>query len=163
MKVCTKCGVTLPIANFKRDSSRKGGRYPSCSLCVSAQFKNSYWSNPEKFRARTKAWTQNNPDKKKAARADDYARNSGRYKRKAGEWARKHPARRLAYKNKATQRVAAHYVRNLLRNDSAGYLRGLPIPDSLIELKTTIIKAKRLCKKLKQSKSSETRSSNTLP
>jgi NAD-dependent SIR2 family protein deacetylase len=62
MKRCTKCGEDKPPVEFRRDRSRRDGRYPQCKACEEEWRK----SNAERLKAYHRAWNRANPEKKRA-------------------------------------------------------------------------------------------------
>jgi NAD-dependent SIR2 family protein deacetylase len=62
LKRCTKCSEDKPRAEFRRDRSRKDGRYPQCRACE----KEWREANTERLKAYHRAWNQANPEKKRA-------------------------------------------------------------------------------------------------
>jgi hypothetical protein len=62
MKRCTKCGEKKTLGEFRRDRSRKDGRYPQCRACE----KEWRESNAERLKAYHRAWNRANPEKKRA-------------------------------------------------------------------------------------------------
>jgi hypothetical protein len=62
MKRCTKCGAEKPPVAFRRDRSRKDGRYPQCRACE----KEWREANAERLKAYHRAWNRTNPEKKRA-------------------------------------------------------------------------------------------------
>jgi NAD-dependent SIR2 family protein deacetylase len=70
MKRCSKCGEEKPPTEFRRDRSRKDGRYPQCKACE------RLWrqENAEYMADYHRRWQQANRDRK---RAQDAATVSG--------------------------------------------------------------------------------------
>jgi hypothetical protein len=62
LKRCTKCGDEKPRAEFSRDRSRKGGRYPQCKACVQRW----HGENAEQLADYHRRWQRANPEKKRA-------------------------------------------------------------------------------------------------
>ena len=65
MKRCSKCGEEKPPTEFRRDRSRKDGRYPQCKACE------RLWrqENSEHLADYHRRWQQANRDKKRAQAA----------------------------------------------------------------------------------------------
>ena len=87
--------------------------------------------NPEKNRILTKLWRRANRAK---------MRISDRNKYKA------HPEKWRARERRQSAALSRGYVRKLIRKQCAGLLPATAIPESLIKVKTRLIKLKRLCK-----------------
>lgn len=77
VKTCPKCQTPKSLDDFPKDKSKKDGRYPVCKVCRSPLTKASYAANqpqervrrkaryhadPEKFRAESKAFREQNPE-----------------------------------------------------------------------------------------------------
>jgi hypothetical protein len=62
LKRCTKCWEEKPPRAFRRDRSRKDGRYPQCKACE----KEWREANAERLKAYHRAWNRANPEKKRA-------------------------------------------------------------------------------------------------
>jgi hypothetical protein len=62
MKRCSKCGEEKPPTEFRRDRSRKDGRYPQCKACE------PLWrqENAEYMADYHRRWQQTNRDKTRA-------------------------------------------------------------------------------------------------
>jgi hypothetical protein len=62
LKRCTKRGEEKPPTEFRRDRSRKDGRYPRCKACV-RQWQHK---NAEHLADYHRRWQEANRDKKRA-------------------------------------------------------------------------------------------------
>lgn len=65
MKPCSKCGITKPLTEFKRDRSYRSGVRAICKECDRQQARDLYARNPEKPKARHNRWKAANPEKKR--------------------------------------------------------------------------------------------------
>ena len=75
MKTCTKCLTNKSIDDFKRDNSKKDGRYSSCRSCVKEYRANHYKENKEQYSLKNKIKYKENPDSyKERAKKNHYAR-----------------------------------------------------------------------------------------
>jgi hypothetical protein len=45
-KVCSKCGVTQNVSEFRKDITKKDGLRPDCKLCVKSYEMSSRTDNP---------------------------------------------------------------------------------------------------------------------
>lgn len=66
LKVCPKCHLELPIADFVTLNKRTGYRRPHCRACENARVRQYYADNPEyraECKARSAAWAKENPDR----------------------------------------------------------------------------------------------------
>lgn len=54
-KVCSKCGLSLSVDNFHKDSGRKYGLQSKCKSCIAKHDKEYYQNNPDKCKAKDKA------------------------------------------------------------------------------------------------------------
>ena len=61
MKTCSKCNVDQPLSEYHKSSVHKGGHNPQCRTCYNQARKKNY--DPEKDRARAKAWYKRNRQK----------------------------------------------------------------------------------------------------
>lgn len=88
-KICIKCTRSKHVSEFGKDKSRKDGLFPYCKECKGISDSKQYQKNPNKVKARTKAWKLNNPDKKrefnrvyKKCNKEKVNSNTRKYKRK---------------------------------------------------------------------------------
>ena len=63
VKVCTKCGSSLPFDNFNKDKSNPDGLSYWCRACVKEKYQRWYARNKNQERARSKTQRSQNPDK----------------------------------------------------------------------------------------------------
>jgi len=147
-KTCTRCGKPKVLDDFPKDKSKKDGRYPVCKVCRSPLTKASYAAhqpeertrrkarydaNPDKFRAESKRFREENPEYHQRYNADYYQthkvqwkvyaknrdqdrhrrtsaiyRNANREKVRAGvrDWFRRHPHVATLAANKYRARLA---------------------------------------------------------
>ena len=63
MKCCTKCKLTKPLAEFRRQSSTKDGLKYTCRACDDATQKARYQRIKPQYIAKVKEWQKSNPDK----------------------------------------------------------------------------------------------------
>lgn len=72
-KVCVKCNLNKPIAEFNKCASNKDGLYSYCKECKTNYAKKYYTNNKETIKTTAIEWRKNNP--KKYKRYTDYQRN----------------------------------------------------------------------------------------
>lgn len=65
-RVCTKCGVDRPVADFRKNPKTGGPYTGNCKSCVSAYNKAYRTANAERLAANYKRWAQENRDIKRA-------------------------------------------------------------------------------------------------
>jgi hypothetical protein len=63
MKQCTKCGETKPESDFYKARGGRDGLRGDCKACFSRRAKRRYAADPEKVKARVRAWQQANRDR----------------------------------------------------------------------------------------------------
>lgn len=67
-KVCSKCGETRNLNEFRKDITKKDGLRPECKVCVKNFEKNKRSSNPKMMSLKLKEFYLSNPDKRKKYR-----------------------------------------------------------------------------------------------
>ena len=143
-KQCSKCGKTKGVDEFGKDKYMKDGRKSFCKDCRNAYTKAWRKVNPEKVRAAMKKWYKANPEKAKANTRDWQKANPEKTKAFKNSWQKANPEKKKASNAKAIQNLPDCYVKGKLKNQ--GYPPEMISPE-LIEVKRTIIKIKRACKK----------------
>lgn len=73
-KACSTCAVTKPLAEFNRKSAARDGHQAYCRECSSGL----YAKHSEKAKARSRRYTQENPEKRRAHRKLEWAIESGK-------------------------------------------------------------------------------------
>lgn len=68
MKVCYSCGVEKDISLFHKNKSKKDGVNSICKECRKVYLQEHYESNKDSYKARSKAWKENNPHRVIATR-----------------------------------------------------------------------------------------------
>jgi hypothetical protein len=66
LKKCSKCGVTKPISEFGDNTRNKFNVRASCKECNVEHAMKNYWDEPEKYRAKSAKWREENPEKYEA-------------------------------------------------------------------------------------------------
>lgn len=117
---CTKCNSRLPwtLQFFAKSGTYKGKLYllRKCRACVKAYDRERWRAQPERraahaeavqrlqterrddYRARHKAWRDQNPDKVRALWERNYARNKEKHLAKNAKWREENPDLRRAYR-----------------------------------------------------------------
>jgi hypothetical protein len=107
VKRCTKCGEEKPRAEFRRDRSRKDGRYPQCKACE----KEWREANAERLTAYHRTWNRANPAKKRAHdrryREKKLAEDAEQYRQRKRVQQRRYQERNRAASVRRTNRRAA--------------------------------------------------------
>lgn len=67
MKKCTKCKNLLPLSEFYRNRSKKGGLHDLCAKCTVINWRNWYVRNIERARETSRRWAKNNLEKRKSS------------------------------------------------------------------------------------------------
>ena len=91
MKKCSKCGEVKPIADFRKDSSKRDGRRGYCKTCHKNI--NAAWAaaHQDMAAAAKRKWKQRNKEKVLASRAAD----AERAKQRAALWYKQNKERAL--------------------------------------------------------------------
>ena len=63
MKICTKCGRTLPLTEFHRKSTGKNGRDSKCKKCKLVEYKEYYHKKREEYLKTDAAYYQKNKER----------------------------------------------------------------------------------------------------
>ena len=71
MKICTKCGIELPLSEFSKNKSRKDGLQPYCKVCM----KQYYTANREHMLERQKQYNAKHAEAIKQYMKQWYADN----------------------------------------------------------------------------------------
>lgn len=66
MKHCSRCNSDKPLTEFRKDATRKDGKYPYCAVCLKEIGRDYRRRNPGQNTARFLAWKQRNPEKSAA-------------------------------------------------------------------------------------------------
>ena len=74
MKTCTKCKHTLPLTEFRKQSSTKDGLKYCCKECDNKAAKSYYEKNKQKIVSKVKEWQKNNPEKIKGYKKNYYTK-----------------------------------------------------------------------------------------
>lgn len=61
-KLCKKCDVTKPFADFHADCKRRDGRYPHCKECHYGYMRHRYYTNPNVKPMRIAAYARRKDD-----------------------------------------------------------------------------------------------------
>lgn len=67
-KVCSKCGVTQNVSEFRKDITKKDGLRPECKLCVKSYEMSRRTDNPTMMQEKLKNFYKDNPEKRKEYR-----------------------------------------------------------------------------------------------
>ena len=67
-KVCSKCGVTQNVSEFRKDITKKDGLRPDCKLCVKSYEMFRRTDNPTMMQEKLKNFYKDNPEKRKEYR-----------------------------------------------------------------------------------------------
>jgi len=82
-KICTKCKISKPISEFKKDKTKKDGFYPSCKVCV----KKRNDDNKESIKKYNKKYHDGHKEERKKWREDNYEK----YLETRAKWGDKNP------------------------------------------------------------------------
>lgn len=88
LKTCTKCGIEKTLGMFCKLGRSKDGLYPSCKTCESEACAARYAADPEKIRARVKAYADANPEKIKSANRVKYLKDPAGHIAKSAKYQR---------------------------------------------------------------------------
>ena len=125
-KECAKCGDTLPLSMFGKDSTRIDGLYPWCVGCAGEAQAERYRQHPEPAKARARAYRsadrsaraladkryrQRNADSVRRTKRRYYERNREDVLARCRTYAVRHRSRYAAYKRnyKARKRASVGY------------------------------------------------------
>ena len=78
LKKCYKCQIEKSITEFHKNKARKDGIEPKCKICVLEYSKNHYKNNMEHRKKLVKNWENQNPERKKINRKNNYIQNKDR-------------------------------------------------------------------------------------
>jgi hypothetical protein len=67
-KVCSKCGVTQNVLEFRKDITKKDGLRPDCKLCVKSYEMSRRNDVPTMMKEKLKNFYKHNPEKRKEYR-----------------------------------------------------------------------------------------------
>lgn len=76
LKTCTKCKDEKPVSAFTKDKQKRDGLRPICKICTNEQINAKNRANPERNRAKVKAWKERNSDYVKERAAQWRAENA---------------------------------------------------------------------------------------
>jgi hypothetical protein len=130
MKVCSKCYIAKVLDDFFKKSSAKDGRSSTCKKCHKVIQAKYYKENKEKVALHGAKYYEKNKEKIAISRA--------KYNKENKE---KKLALRRKYKIKAIDTLNDCYVKEKLR------IKGIDIPQELIELKRIQLLIKRELRK----------------
>ncbi len=91
MKPCSKCKIEKLFSEFSTDKGRKDGHCPQCKACQ----RETRSKNLEGNRARAKAWSIANPERKKEHDAAWKSKNRERVRRNKQTWDAKNPKKKI--------------------------------------------------------------------
>jgi DNA-directed RNA polymerase subunit RPC12/RpoP len=84
-KVCSRCGMELPVSEFNKDKSRSDGIYIQCKQCRSKYLSEYYKNNKEQIKTKSMEYQKTEKGKEVVKRANDKKRNTfGRVGHKRG-------------------------------------------------------------------------------
>lgn len=63
MKHCSRCNSDKPLTDFRKDATRKDGKYPYCAACLAVIGRDYRKRNPGQNTARFVAWKKRNPER----------------------------------------------------------------------------------------------------
>lgn len=123
VKMCTKCGVKKPLAEFHRNSGSSDGLRPDCKQCHSDAKAEHYAANREKMLARNakylaanrdKArdaaakWRGENPEKSRANNSKWYAEHTEKVRAAVAKWQAENPGSvRIIKQNRRARKIEA--------------------------------------------------------
>lgn len=130
-KLCRKCCVMKPYADFPRDPSREDGYYPWCKACRARAYskhaeasnerrKQKRLVNPDESKAKQKAYRDANLEKARRQAKDKCVKNKEKILEQAAAWRAKNKAkvklanRKNYEKNKESRKLdrKAYYIAN---------------------------------------------------
>lgn len=88
IKTCSKCGETLPLERFSRDSASRDGLRPDCKACRSAVGKAHYQESRERILAHQKRRYAEDPERVRSYYRRYYAENKSGVLSKNKVWKR---------------------------------------------------------------------------
>ena len=90
-KTCSTCKVEKERSEFNQRNSSKDKLRSECRACQAALYAASYAANPEKERARSRAWQKSNPERARANNAAWEKANPEKCRAKSAAWAKANP------------------------------------------------------------------------
>jgi len=140
-KICSKCGEEKELSEFVKDKHCKYGVSRQCKMCANESDRKSYLNNPEKAKEASKRYYLNNPEYSKQYRISNPEKVKEAKKRY-----------RIKNQEKLNETNKRYYLNNpekafyrRVRNRLKEQIGGEP-PKELVEIKSLIIKTKKLCK-----------------
>lgn len=82
---CSKCSETKPIESFYRNRNSRGGRLASCKVCQNAATRECREKNPGYLESKRR-WRRENPEKVRAHKRAEYARDAEKIKARVQRW-----------------------------------------------------------------------------
>lgn len=98
-KTCGKCGESLPLTAFYR-----AGKAGYCIPCEKAYKREHYLANAARIKAKVRAWSAANPERKSATNKEYRAANPERMAQNARGWTARNPDKRRAIYTEARRR-----------------------------------------------------------
>ena len=125
----TEIGSGTSERERKRATLRRWRKnHPGRSRELDAQWRKDH---PERVRELSAHWRKDHPEQRRKLTA---------------RWRDNHPGAVQAFAARNVAQVKTCYVKSLIRQQTHGLLGRKDIPESLIKVKTRLIKLKRLCK-----------------
>lgn len=108
MKVCTRCKIEKPKAEFNRSAGKKDGLYSHCKLCKSETARIYREANPEKVLALLSKWRSENRERISDYGREWYASDPERKVIYAREWRKINPGYSKEYREANPEKIAAN-------------------------------------------------------
>lgn len=111
-RVCTKCGVLMPLSKFHIDKHGRDGFHPTCKNCANEYYRSRYRVHLEKQRERSRMYRNNNAEMRALTSHNYYVNNKFRIFEFQKEWRRKNKNKILVMRARHRHKYGAHCVLN---------------------------------------------------
>jgi hypothetical protein len=110
IRICTRCGLELPLEQFSNDRSRADGLSKWCKKCVSENSRRHYQANREKILTRTAERRSEDPEHFRAINRASEARRDPEIKRAYNKRRYEEKRDEILSKSKARHRLKRYGV-----------------------------------------------------
>ena len=144
-KTCTKCKECKPITDFTIDNTLKDGRTYNCKECIKAYYVKRNTKPEVKLKLKERNFIRKEYYSSYKKQNREKINAADRLRRSINPENTKLIDKKRTIYNTVT--LSNKYIRNLLRVNGQS-LKGITIPQEIIELKRIQIKTYRLCQQL---------------
>jgi 5-methylcytosine-specific restriction endonuclease McrA len=102
-KVCPRCSVPKPLADYRKDKTRPDGRGSWCRSCCREYEKQLYARDPEKYKQAVAARKAADPEKVRARDRSYNQRHAATHRARSSLWSKSNPERRKVIRQRWEQ------------------------------------------------------------